>query len=1306
MKRNFVSYYSFLTLMLLFLLSPFRVYGDDIYWYVIDGWGLEDMRYSSAADACRAGIAEKESRHPTGYEWRIVGEFYSGGSYAWGNMPKKPGDEGFNASATELYCTHEYHKLSEPSTWWKTFWPYSGANVRMLGDVCPVGQSWDPIHFGCRYDKVTFDDNCPNMTEKPINIATGNKYYREQDFIGEGLFPLRFRRYYNSYAQGSAGLGWSFDYLQSLDLNVATEVVAKRPGGKEITFSQASPGGSWISSFAQKERLYSNSDGTWRLESGSVIELYDSQGKLTSLRQRQGPAHTLSYVGNQILVTRLTQTMTFNLNALGQVQSLTQPDGALISYNYATRTDIKKLQSVQLPDSSKHYFYTDSRHPLFITRVENGEGKVLSAVSYDEKGRATSSGFANGASQTSIEYSTGSAIWRRVTNALGKSSLYHYSFEGSNQYPLITQVEGEASSQCVASDSRYEYDSRGFKSQFIDRNGNVTNYINDDMGREISRVEAVGTQVEREITTEWNENFSLPSRIIEPNNTSEFTYDAEGRLLQQSLIAGQKVRSTTYSYNTEGLLLSIDGPRTDVSDVSQFDYDAQSGFRLSSLDALGHTTQFTQHDAMGRVLTMVDANGVSTELAWSAEGRLLSTRLKDPGGDIAQDLVTQYSYNQNGDIVQVVQPDGQTQSFEYDFAHRLVAIENDLGERIEYTLDLAGNRVSEQVSNSSGALKKTLSRTFDELSRVISITGAAGQTELYEYDLNDNPIKTIDGRLHETMQSFDALDRLADSTDPNLGVTGFTHDSSGRIATVTDPRGLTTQYTYDGLGNMLTRSSPDTGLSSYTHDAAGNILSETDARDVTKEFTYDALNRLVSVVYPGNSEKDVFYDYDDTSEGNHGIGRLTGIADELGFTFYQYDSRGRVVEKTVDLSGTFSRTQYEYDLAGRLILMEYPGGRSVRYERDALGRISAVYSRSWEGAPENVVANAFTYLPFGPMSGFTLGNGAVRSLNFDQDYRVSALSTTGLESILDRSYAYDTTDNITSIDNLSDLSASQTFDYDELSRLSEALGSYGDQSYLYDLAGNRTQLSVLNGGTQAYHYALDSNRLLSVDSSPEQTSREISYDVVGNTIFDSLSGNTLVYGQSNRLETSQAGSISTHYLYNSLGLRVAKQSSQNGFNDQTLFHYDESGNLLAEHAADGRVRKQYIYADGVRISMLVYGASTDLDNDGLDDDWELQFFGSLAESAQGDFDGDGYSNEEEFIAGTEANNAVSQPEVSSDGDGDGMPDAWELMYFNTLDQDASTDFDGDGLLDLKEYQLGHSPIRDSMTWLVPVLYLD
>src|SRR5690606_8363945 len=113
---------------------------------------------------------------------------------------------------------------------------------------------------------------------------------------------------------------------------------------------------------------------------------------------------------------------------------------------------------------------------------------------------------------------------------------------------------------------------------------------------------------------------------------------------------------------------------------------------------------------------------------------------------------------------------------------------------------------------------------------------------------------------------------------------------------------------------------------------------------------------------------------------------------------------------------------------------------------------------------------------------------------------------------------------------------------------------------------------------------------------------------------------------------------------------------------------------------------------------LVSPVAGDSDNDGLPDWWEILHFRSNPEETDeeilakytgaSDADGDSYDNATEYAAGSDPTDPDSVP---GDIDADGLDDDWELAYFGGLSQGPNDDPDGDYATNLMEFGEGSDP---------------
>jgi RHS repeat-associated protein len=634
-------------------------------------------------------------------------------------------------------------------------------------------------------------------------------------------------------------------------------------------------------------------------------------------------------------------------------------------------------------------------------------------------------------------------------------------------------------------------------------------------------------------------------------------------------------RAWAYTYNSVGQILTEDGPRSDISDVTtntyySCSYGYECGQPHTVTNSLGHVTTYNSYNAHGQLAQVTDANGLVTSLAYDLRQRLTDRCVGGTLPGCVGGELTHLDYWPTGLLKRVTNPDGSYIDYVYDAAHRLTQIQDGALNRIEFTLDAMGNRTAENTFDPSNALRRAHTRVFNTLNQLwkdVNAAGTANVTTTFGYDNNGNQTSTAAPLSRNSSSLYDELNRLKQITDPASGVTQFGYDANDNLTSVTDPRSLVTSYTYNGFGDLKTQTSPDTGLTTNTYDSGGNLDTSTDSRGAITDYAYDALNRVTSASFTlgGVTDQTISYGYD---AGTNQKGLITSASDAQHSLAWTYDAQGRITGKGQTVGGTTLAIGYGYNAAGQLGNTLLPSGANITYGYNANGQVTSVTLNG-----STTILNNITYDPFGPITGWSWGNGSTASRDFDADGKVTQVDNANGVSL--KNYGYDDAFRITGITDVGNSALSWTYGYDSLDRLNSATSTSVTQGWTHDANGNRltqtgtTPSSYTNSGT--------SNRLSSVTGS---LARTYGYDAAGNTL--SYAGATFTYNHRGRMASASNAGTTAAYTYNALGQRIRRATSSL----TTLYVYDEAGHLTGEYSSSGTLIQETVWLGDMPVATL------------------------------------------------------------------------------------------------------------------------
>ncbi len=812
-----------------------------------------------------------------------------------------------------------------------------------------------------------------------------------------------------------------------------------------------------------------------------------------------------------------------------------------------------------------------------LTAVMDPQGGDLDLVNvWDGLGRKVKSRYPLGAEERAYYDGNGNLV--RAVDPRGISVRHAYDPLNRRVADYLTETVSGGGAELLLRRIAYD-DATGAVTEW-DAVGNATVREHDALDREVSVTDALGGGLRRE----WD-GVNRTADVDRLGRRTEYRFDGIDRLVEtRELDEAGVLRTTVATEYRDADNTRVDRDRRGVETVTRFDPlgrvrrvskrapDLRIPYGAEEL-----TLQETEYDAGGNPVRLLDALGNVTEHRYDAASRRVAT-VEAAGA--ADEATTAFTYDGAGNLLTVKDGRAHGGAFDerhgYDARYRRVETENGEGGVRRYAYDPAGNLLS-----ATDPFDRVTEYAYDEMGKLVAVDetrGGAGGVTRYVYDARRNRVAQQDPEGNLVTFRYDALGRLTDTFQhrapgtmagpDRLAAWGgdeatairqrFGYDAEGNQTLFADARGQTTRLTYDYRNRPTgkTYEPPPAGevtrptplAVAYAYDEEGNPLRIEETKRFPGEaapvaevttFAYDPLHRLVRRVNPDG--KVLAYAYN--PQGNR-----TELADADGErTAYAYDARHRLASVTV--AGAQTRFAYWPDSLERAVIR--PNG--VRSET------------SYDRADRPVEVRHHAGDPADPLSLF--------ELRYDRaDNRASLTETRRGEAPAATAYEYDALDRLAAVTYPGDRRLAYTLARNG-NRLAEAgtdpLGSAVDRRYAYDRLNELLSVEdrVDPSASVAYEY----------DANGNPSARRVGV-LVGGAVASPSEVATYGYDPRDQLtELARTGQPTLTFDHDYAGLRVKKGAG----GSEIRYLYDQATVLQEYRAADGAAERTYGYGDGL-----------------------------------------------------------------------------------------------------------------------------
>lgn len=741
----------------------------------------------------------------------------------------------------------------------------------------------------------------------PVYLHSGEFRLTEIDLSIPGRgFPYQFIRTYRSqiFYNGPVGFNWMHNYEKLLRLgDPAANVLLLHDGFGRLDFYNRKPDGTYDGPTGFYTKLIRNANGTYTLRTRDGM-LYNfnrldgtaTSGRLTSIVDRHGNTMRFRYdsLGRLTTVTdTLSRDITYaydDNNRLIQVADLT---GRIIRFRYDNNADLVEVTSPA------------------VTRTPNGNNFP--------NGKTTRYTYASGLGSNVLNHNLLTITRPNEVATGGPPSVVNTYGTTSGTYEfdrVIQQVWGGTNQSGVAAGGtvtlQYESLNRGAdvndltvprnRTTLTDRNGNRIVFEHNSNGNRLSMKVFTNRDTNPngpeffETRYEYNRDGELVRVTYPEGNSVEYVYDSsnpnrfqQGNLLEIRRHAGPHggdaddadpdpiVTSLTYEpvYNQVRTITEARGNDPDYvpqnggansperyTTTRIFDYQEGTAIRdyvqrfginlgdiplgLGDLNGDGRTS-----DIAGNII----------EVQQPAVTLLPDSRQATIEGDVIQEIVWTYTYNQFGQMTSEADPEGNLDIYLYhpendpdgdgrDINQRQGLSTVTFGYLKENIRDFDPMRLGTlpvQISN-GGITRRRAGAPFAE-------TGCAcpGLAKRYLYDRVGNVIQTTDGRNNITRYIVNQLNQV--------------------VRTISEPPFLYERDFFYDANNNLVRID----IQNVVPDGAGGNRVVAENPRITHTFLYDILDNLIEKT-------------EEVSDGEPGIGPPERIT-----TRYRYDKNENLV---------------------------------------------------------------------------------------------------------------------------------------------------------------------------------------------------------------------------------------------------------------------------------------------------------------------------------------------------------------------------------------------------------------------------